>query len=353
MEMNTRLQVEHPVTEEITGQDLVEWQLRVASGERLPLKQDELSINGWAMEARLYAEDPASGFLPSTGRLQYFELPGPSKGKTDRVDTGVRRGDEISPFYDPMIAKLIVHRETRDAARKALALDCSLVECWPVRTNAQFLVNALQDSDFSRGDVDTGLIPRNAYTLAPTGEPSEVALQSVAHMIVDRIKGGNAAHIRETYLDQDTGPWSQLSGFRSNAGRAPIALRLTDGRHVFKVAFTEISMDVSRWVERTNDGYLVNDLGSTFVLNEARTSGSADGAADDGTVISPMPGKIIALEVRQGDRVKKGQKLLTLEAMKMEHSLVAPFDGMVAELNAAAGAQVTEGTLLVRVEKEE
>jgi 3-methylcrotonyl-CoA carboxylase alpha subunit len=353
MEMNTRLQVEHPVTEEITGQDLVEWQLRVASGEKLPLKQDELSINGWAMEARLYAEDPASGFLPSTGLLKYFDLPARRKGENDRVDTGVRRGDEISPFYDPMIAKLIVHRDTRDAARLALAHDCADVECWPVRTNAQFLVNALEHPDFAGGDVDTGLIVRAADTLTPSGQPSEVALQSVAHMIVDRVKGGNAACIRQTYLDQDDGPWAQLSGLRLGAERAATTLRLTDGRHVFDVTFDDISMDASRWVERNDDGYLVNDIGATFLLNEARASGATAGSASDGAIISPMPGKIIALEVAAGEAVTKGQKLLTLEAMKMEHSLAAPFDGVVAELNAEAGAQVSEGALLARIEKGE
>jgi 3-methylcrotonyl-CoA carboxylase alpha subunit len=353
MEMNTRLQVEHPVTEEVTGVDLVEWQLRVASGEKLPLTQEELSINGWAMEARLYAEDPATGFLPSTGPLKYFRLPAPTRNMRDRVDTGVREGGEISPFYDPMIAKLIVHRETRDAACKALALDCSAVSCWPVRTNAQFLVNALQDPDFVAGDVDTGLIVRKADALTPTGQPSEVALQSVAHMVVDRVKGGRPTTIRETYLSRQDGPWTQLDGMRLNADPALTQLRLTDGRHVFDVVFDEISMSGSRWVERTDDGYLVNDLGASFMLSEARAEGVTGAAAGDGAIISPMPGKIIALEVSAGDAVTRGQKLLTLEAMKMEHSLVAPFDGKVAELNAEAGAQVSEGALLVRIEKGE
>jgi 3-methylcrotonyl-CoA carboxylase alpha subunit len=354
MEMNTRLQVEHPVTEEITGVDLVEWQLRVASGEPLPLRQDELAIDGWAMEARLYAEDPASGFLPSTGRLKYFHLPLPAKGETGRVDTGVGEGDEISPFYDPMIAKLIVHRETRDAARKALALDCSDVECWPVRTNAQFLVNALQNPDFVAGDVDTGLIVRDAETLTPSGQPSETALQSVANMVVDRLKGGKAADSGATYHSvQDKGPWAQLAGLRLSADPAHTELRLTDGRHVFAVLFDESRAGGSRWVERTDDGYLVNDLGVTFMLTEARASAAAGGGTSDGAIVSPMPGRIIAVAVAQGETVTKGQKLVTLEAMKMEHSLVAPFDGIVAELAAVEGAQVSEGALLARIEKGE
>jgi 3-methylcrotonyl-CoA carboxylase alpha subunit len=306
------------------------------------------------MEARLYAEDPANGFLPSTGPLKYFRLPGRSKGRTDRVDTGVREGSEISPFYDPMIAKLIVHRETRDEARKALSLDCSEVECWPVRTNAQFLVNALQDPDFAAGHVDTGLIVRSAETLVPSGQPSEEALQSVAHLALERLKGSGAKSSKDTYhFAPENGPWSQLSGLRLNRDAAPAELRLTDGRHVFDVLVDTRRKIASRWVEQTDDGYLVNDLGTTFMLNEARVDGAAGGAVGDGAIISPMPGKIIALEVSAGDAVTKGQKLLTLEAMKMEHSLTAPFDGKVAELNAAAGAQVSEGALLVRIEKVE
>ncbi|MEC9018167.1 MAG: biotin carboxylase N-terminal domain-containing protein, partial [Pseudomonadota bacterium] len=175
MEMNTRLQVEHPVTEAITGQDLVEWQLRVASGEPLPCTQDQLSITGWAMEARLYAEDPAKGFLPSIGRLDAFDL-----GESVRIDTGVVRGATISPFYDPMIAKMIAHGDTRDDARVALAqaLDRSVV--WPLRTNAGFLVKALNHADFAAGDVDTGLIAREGEGLMPSALPGAAALSRAA-----------------------------------------------------------------------------------------------------------------------------------------------------------------------------
>src|SRR6185295_4452153 len=156
MEMNTRLQVEHPVTEEITGQDLVEWQLRVASGEKLPKKQGELSINGWAIEARLYAEDPVKGFLPSVGRLEHFDL-----GEEGRIETGVEEGDAISPFYDPMIAKLIASGSDREEAIGALAAILDEVEVWPVRTNAGFLFNALLEPEFGAADIDTGFIEKN------------------------------------------------------------------------------------------------------------------------------------------------------------------------------------------------
>src|SRR5690242_13603178 len=162
MEMNTRLQVEHPVTEEITGQDLVEWQLRVASGEKLPKKQDELAINGHAIEARLYAEDPAKGFLPSVGKLEHFDL-----GDEGRIETGVEEGDSISPFYDPMIAKLVAHGEDRAGAIDALVTMLDGIEVWPVRTNAAFLLNALIEPDFEEAEIDTGFIEKHADAIIP------------------------------------------------------------------------------------------------------------------------------------------------------------------------------------------
>ncbi len=353
MEMNTRLQVEHPVTEEITGVDLVEWQLRVAAGAVLPKRQDELSINGWAMEARLYAEDPAKGFLPSVGRLRHFSLPPNSKRSPVRNETGVEEGDEITPFYDPMIAKIIVHRETREQAARSLSLDCSSVRCWPVKTNASFLWRTLESYDFISGDIDTGLIARETDHLVQPDEPSEIALQSVAQMAFDEGRGGRPAHIRETYLSIPNGPWNRQVGTRLNRSPAKALFRLTDGSTTHAVEFDEISMSAARWVERVDEGYLVDDLGSTFVLNVARVGGGDSIHAHDGDILSPMPGKIIAVEVAAGQVVTKGQKLLTLEAMKMEHSLVAPFDGIVAELNAVAGAQVQVEALLARIEAAE
>jgi 3-methylcrotonyl-CoA carboxylase alpha subunit len=353
MEMNTRLQVEHPVTEEITGQDLVEWQLRVASGEPLPLKQEELSIDGWAMEARLYAEDPANGFLPSTGPLKYFELPMSTPNQRDRVDTGVQEGSEVTPFYDPMIAKLIVHRQTREGARIALALDCGAVECWPVRTNARFLVNALEDSDFAAGEVDTGLIVRNSDSLVPSDQAPELVLKSVAQVALNRGKGNRIDLIMDPGMPQPKSAWNWTVGFRLNAAPAPTVVRLSERGHNYSVEVDAASAIPMAYVELVDEGYLVSAAGQTFMFTETRAEGAAGGATGDGAIISPMPGKIIALEVAAGDAVSKGQKLLTLEAMKMEHSLTAPFDGKVAELNAEAGAQVSEGALLVRIEKGE
>ena len=349
MEMNTRLQVEHPVTEEITGVDLVEWQLRVASGEALPKRQDELAINGWAMEARLYAEDAAHGFLPSTGTLTHFGLHKTHGVSGRRIDTGVEKGDVISPYYDPMIAKLIAHGDTRSEAVAKLSTMCARVECWPVKSNAQFLLNLLGEPEFEDGDVDTGLIIRELDSLIPETEPTALALQSVATIAIHRALGGNPDNIRETYIRRPNSPWSWSRGFRLNAPVKPTSIRLVNGAKVHDVLFDEQDVGGLLWVSAEKEGYLVSEDGNTFVLTIARTDGLSGGAALDGAILSPMPGKVIAVEVSAGDAVAKGQKLLTLEAMKMEHTLVAPFDGIVAELNVKAGDQVQVEAILVRV----
>ena len=342
MEMNTRLQVEHPVTEEITGQDLVEWQLRVASGEPLPLKQEELSINGWAMEARLYAENPATGFLPSSGRIDDMIF-----DHRIRIETGVEEGDTVSPFYDPMIAKLVVSAATRDGARHALmdALDASYVS--PLKTNAGFLYECLDNSAFASGDVDTGLIAKEGDALLPAPTPSSAAIDAAAR------------RYRFDWLDWSRIDWAErafrggLFGFRLNAARRDdVGLFGANGLVIGSSRRFEDSFGLATTM--TRDGkILVTERGETYLFELRPKGGAAGGAAGDGAIVSPMPGKIIALEVVAGQEVTKGQKLLTLEAMKMEHSLTAPFDGKVAELNAEAGAQVGEGELLVRIEKGE
>jgi 3-methylcrotonyl-CoA carboxylase alpha subunit len=349
MEMNTRLQVEHPVTEEITGVDLVEWQLRVASREPLPKRQDELAIQGWAMEARLYAEDVAAGFLPSTGPLKHFNLYGPRQGRRCRIETGVGQGDEISPFYDPMIAKLVTHAPNRADAIKNLSDMCERVQCWPVKCNAQFLANLLGEPDFEDGNVDTGLIQRQMEDLIPETQPSELALQSVAIVAVDRAFGGQASTIRDTYINRPAGPWRWVRGFRANAPAKPTLVRLNDGKVDHEVVFEEIDVGHSLYVTVEDEGYLMSENGNTFVLTESRYESGHGHHAYDGDILSPMPGRIIAVEVAAGDRVTKGQKLVTLEAMKMEHSLTAPFDGVVAELNATPGAQVQVEAVLARI----
>lgn len=325
MEMNTRLQVEHPVTEEITGVDLVEWQLRVASGEPLPKRQDALAIQGWAMEARLYAEDPAKGFLPSTGPLEVFDIDNGASAFGGRIDTGVYEGAEVSPFYDPMIAKVIAHGEDRDAARVLLSDMLEDVAIWPVKTNAAFLVNALAHPDFAAGEVDTGLIGRDGEAMAEEPVPSPEALSDSALSLVAP---------------------SLSAGFRLNAAPRATAHFLLDGETV------EVALD-GEPAEVTASSVLIAESGMVWELSPWRVDGSHGGHGGDGVIVAPMPGKIIAVEVSEGQAVTKGQKLLTLEAMKMEHTLTAPFDGTVAELNATAGGQVQVDALLVKIEASE
>ncbi|MBD8677469.1 acetyl/propionyl/methylcrotonyl-CoA carboxylase subunit alpha [Sphingomonas sp. CFBP 13720] len=327
MEMNTRLQVEHPVTEAITGTDLVEWQLRVASGEPLPLRQDQLSITGWAMEARLYAENPATGFLPSTGPLTHLRLP------TDiRVDAGVGEGDEVTPHYDPMIAKLIVHRPTRDAAAGALAQAASSVEVWPVRTNAAFLAACAGHPDFRAARIDTGFIERHLDVLVPEPQPSEAVIAAAAAALVPTDPAG--------------GPWGALTGFRTNATadlRVAVAIGGKTHVAVAEAGPPPVAIGEDRVIFADGEGW-------AFAPPVAGGGGGA--AASDGAILSPMPGRVIAVDIAMGDVVTAGQRLLVLEAMKMEQALLAPFDGTVEALTIATGDQVAEGVVLARIAKD-
>ncbi|WP_296679383.1 biotin carboxylase N-terminal domain-containing protein [Novosphingobium sp.] len=339
MEMNTRLQVEHPVTEEITGVDLVEWQLRVASGEALPKRQDELAINGWAMEARLYAEDPAKGFLPSVGRLDRLRF-----GQADRIETGVFEGAAVSPFYDPMIAKVVCHAADREDCIDELECALSGTEIWPVRTNAGFLVKALRSEKFRSAEIDTGFIADAGEALIPGNDPDDGVVLVAARIAMDRTMHA-------------------MAGFRLNAApRASIALWFDGKTRVVDLsqAWDEtISMgnheaDFYSHKDCVASGYIDGD--SVIAFNDGTaysfdlaTRGTGHAHAHDGDILSPMPGKIIAVEVAEGQAVTKGQKLLTLEAMKMEHTLTAPFDGTVSELAATPGAQVQVEALLARI----
>jgi 3-methylcrotonyl-CoA carboxylase alpha subunit len=344
MEMNTRLQVEHPVTEEITGVDLVEWQLRVASGEPIPLRQEELSISGHAIEARLYAEDPAKGFLPSTGHLKYFDIE-PSRRNPARIDTGVEQGAKISPFYDPLIAKIIVHRDTREDAIAALALNAQGVSCWPVKTNARFLSNLLSDEDYRSGNMTTGLIEAKADTINPDDVPSVKALGFAAHYYL--LEGRVNEPLYPSDDDQERlAAWKAPTGFRLNAEPRKPSIALARGNDTF-VAQPEYSY---RWAEVVSEGLLVRDDGLSHVFNLARCDGTGHHHAHDGDIIAPMPGKVIAVDVAEGDQVTAGQRLMVLEAMKMEHALTAPFDGVVAELSVSAGSQVQVEAVLAVVE---
>ncbi len=354
MEMNTRLQVEHPVTEEITGVDLVEWQLRVASGEKLPKTQDELEINGWAMEARLYAEDPAKGFLPSIGKLSLYRVNASLSG--ERFETGYSEGDTVTPYYDPMIAKFVVRGASRIVAAKRLRKLAGGAQIWPVRTNARFLGRCAGHPEFLSGDVDTGFIARHEAELtAPGSGPTPQMLkQAATAAVIDAMPRGawGEGKFGEQSLGPELNPWTNMDGAGLRLNRAPsyeVHLEFDDGGRV--VAEFDPDWKGGLYPDRRDGWAVFHELGQTIGFRRARGESTAGAAIGDGAIVSPMPGKIIALAVRQGEAVSKGQKLLTLEAMKMEHSLTAPFDGIVAELGAMEGAQVSEGALLARIEK--
>jgi 3-methylcrotonyl-CoA carboxylase alpha subunit len=329
MEMNTRLQVEHPVTEAITGQDLVEWQLRVASGERLPLRQDQIVIDGWAMEARLYAENPATGFLPSTGPLDRLRFP-----SHIRVDSGVEEGGEVTAFYDPMIAKLIVHAATRTGAAGQLAAAAGGTQVWPVRTNAAFLARAAAHPDFVAGRIDTGFIARHTGALIPSGEPSAAVQQEAAFAMLPQAAGE---------------PWTALAGFRANAS----ASRHIDVEIAGKPYLVEMIDASSGQGQAVHVGFerVLFFNGEAWPFGAPRAQHGSGDAVGDGAILSPMPGRVVSVLVTPGAEVGKGQRLVVVEAMKMELALVAPFDGIVTQMFAAEGAQVIEGAVLAKIDK--
>jgi 3-methylcrotonyl-CoA carboxylase alpha subunit len=330
MEMNTRLQVEHPVTEQITGQDLVEWQLRVAAGEALPLRQHELRIDGCAMEARLYAENPETGFLPSTGVLRHLHLP-----DGVRIDSGVTAGDEVSGYYDAMLAKLIVHAADRPSAAEKLAHACAAVEIWPVHSNAALLTQLASAPEFLNANIDTGFIERHSKTLLAPPEPDDALTRAAAYALLASVPAD---------------PWSALVGWR---GSAPD----------FREVSVEINGKLYQAVPEESepaarvfviDGELLLFAGGTPWRCRAPTVARDAAAREhaDGAMVSPMPGRIVSVATQAGAAVKRGQRLVVLEAMKMEHAITAPFDGVVSDLPVSEGDQVTEGTILVRVRKE-
>ncbi|MDE8346700.1 MAG: biotin carboxylase N-terminal domain-containing protein [Acidocella sp.] len=328
MEMNTRLQVEHPVTEAITGLDLVEWQLRVAAGEKLPLAQSEITRTGHAIEARLYAETPETGFLPSIGRIAHLRLP----TQQLRVDSAVEAGTEVTPYYDPMIAKLIAHAATREMAVGRLATACEAVEIWPVNTNAAFLARALRDPVFGAGGVDTGFIPAHMAALCTAAVPSDGVLAAAAMARLEAAKMPAA--------------WR---GFRLNAPPS-LLVRLQREGVVHEIGPASPPGRAPN-VVAMGDELVVFDQGHAFAFRDVTaTPGMADAGGGDGTMMSPMPGHILSVAVAEGERVAKGAALVVMEAMKMELTLSAPFDGVVTGLVARLGARVAEGVVLCRIE---
>jgi 3-methylcrotonyl-CoA carboxylase alpha subunit len=344
MEMNTRLQVEHPVTEAITGIDLVEWQFRIASGERLPLKQDQIVAKGHAVEARLYAEDPANDFLPSTGKLWALRLP---QGEGVRVDSGIAEGDAITPFYDPMIAKIIAHGATRGEAldRLAAALGCTLIA--GPKTNLALLKALCEARNFRDGAFDTGFIERNLVSLVGARGPDEAA-----------IRAGIAALLRRGRAPCGKSPWDARDAFQLGPARREAISVMIEGERVEDALLwpgPRVLIDgrdgaAEGAVIEAGDAILVVNQGRQTALREVDPFGGEDtDSAGEGSVISPMHGRLIALFVANGDRVMRGQRLAIIEAMKMEHALVAPCDGEISELSLPVGAQAPEGARLMVV----
>ena len=375
MEMNTRLQVEHPVTEAITGLDLVEWQLRVASGEKLPLMQSELRINGHAIEARICAESPDNNFLPATGTLHVYEKPACSsfERSTVRIDDGVRQGDTISPFYDSMVAKLIVHGQTREEALARLDEALAHTRIVGLNTNVQFLRYVVRSDSFANANLDTALIPREQAALF-NQEPIGLAMSA-------------AASIAQTLLSEgaleNADPFSRRDGWQSHgvtlrrfefefhgaSAKAELTylhdgvlhLEVLDpaGDAVGPLVFSKVSGGIDlqfagrrMLVEIHQHGeinHVFAAMGATRITVIDRLAHAGEAHADTGRLTAPMPGKVVSFAVKAGDKVSKGQALAVMEAMKMEHSIAAPADGVVAELLYAPGDQVAEGAELLKI----
>ncbi len=386
MEMNTRLQVEHPVTEAITGLDLVEWQLRVASGEPLPMQQGDLKIQGHAIEARICAENPDNQFLPATGRLAVYRkpahvafqppLPRAGEGRGEglvRFDDGVREGDAISPFYDSMVAKLIVHGATRAEALAKLDAALAQTRIVGLATNVQFLRHVVRSDAFATAKLDTALIPREAANLFnqdPVGRPLAVAA-AVAQTLVHEKAGETADPFSRTDGWRPFGLTQRRFDFEYQ-GEALIAqltylhdgaLSLSVGEVAGPLAFSPLPADSGTKLDLQFNGqrqtvqswqfgesvHLFCDLGATVITELDALAHAGETAAEGGRLTAPMPGKVVSFAVKAGDSVKKGQPLAVMEAMKMEHTIAAPTDGTVAELLFAPGDQVAEGAELLKL----
>ncbi|GAB4398012.1 MAG: acetyl/propionyl/methylcrotonyl-CoA carboxylase subunit alpha [Rhodoferax sp.] len=373
MEMNTRLQVEHPVTEAITGLDLVEWQLRVAAGEPLPLAQEQIKITGHAIEARICSESPDHDFLPATGRLDVYAKPPHSRFAVApvRFDDGVRAGDTITPFYDPMVAKLIVHGADRAQALARLDAALAATHIVGLHTNVQFLRHVVQSPSFAQARLDTGLIAREAAQLFNQRRvaPDWAAAAVVAHTV----QGERDTQTADPFTRADG--WRVLGQLRRRfdfeLGGEPISAQLTYlGGAALRLRVGDAESDL-RWTLQPDGAldlcwndrrapvhvYKKGDAAHVFTAQGAiemividRLAHAGEVHTEGGRLTAPMPGKVVSFAVQAGDVVKKGQPLAVMEAMKMEHTIAAPADGTVAELLYAPGDQVAEGAELLRLE---
>lgn len=381
MEMNTRLQVEHPVTEKITGEDLVEWQLRVADGEKLPKAQEELSINGHAFEVRIYAEDPQNDFLPATGKLVHMRMP----SETDhvRVDTGVYEGGEVSIHYDPMIAKLITWDVDRTSALRRMASALNDVQIVGVTTNTGFLGNIARHPAFERGEVETGFIPHYQDDLIPA--PTTPDNEALAFAALDILLTRDAEAIKYAAQSSDPySPWHSTAGFRLNDDnhhdlilrhdgadlRVKVHYRdqgyvidMPDGSAIIASAeYDENGIIVTRLDNVRKRASVLRDGNRLMIFRDGRSdlleifdplaaAGGTEGTG--GGLTAPMPGKIIAVMTKAGQSVTAGDKLVVMEAMKMEHTISAPVTGTVKEVFFGVGDQVDDGAELIAIEEAE
>jgi 3-methylcrotonyl-CoA carboxylase alpha subunit len=359
LEMNTRLQVEHPVTEAVTGLDLVEWQFRVAAGEPLPLKQGEIACAGAAIEARVYAEDPEHNFLPSAGLIHSMDFKGGERSRGIRIDAGFEAGDSVTPFYDPMIAKVIVHGGTRAEALAALvkALDDAVV-IGP-KTNLAFLSKLLRSPEFEAGRVDTGFIDANLGRLgAQPHPPNRKAVHAAARLLIKRRDEG-----RESPL-HPFDPWRVADSFELMGSRrisvdatvdgVPMRAHLLEGANVNPLAKNEgAEAGAAVTLHEAKGGvYAFAGGRQAFVeLVDPFAKADAGAAEGDAAIRAPMNGRLVAVAVEDGETVEAGQRLAVVEAMKMEHALVAPYAGVVQDLIVSVGEQVEMGETIMRVEK--
>ena len=357
LEMNTRLQVEHPVTEAITGFDLVEWQLRVAAGEKLPRAQDQISLSGHAVEARVYAEDPVRGFLPSTGLLQVVRWP---EGEGIRVDTGVREGQEVTPYYDPMLAKVIAYAPTRTGALARLDAALGATAIAGPRTNVAFLRELVRSPAMQAGKMDTSVIERDLASLAAARPPDHAAAARAVEELVKREQARIAGRAARR-SDERRSPWNASDAFDFGARREiQLSIRINGDTARARVRFSGNGPRATVEGKDSVDCQLVEVDGGLVAIREDRADfirlGDAvavdlDHLDADGVVSAPMHGKVLSIEVKVGDRVSKGQRLAVVEAMKMEHALNAYADGTVAEVAVTAGSQVAEGARLIVIKE--
>jgi 3-methylcrotonyl-CoA carboxylase alpha subunit len=359
--MNTRLQVEHPVTEAVTGLDLVEWQFRVAAGEPLPLEQREIACAGSAIEARVYAEDPEHNFLPSAGLIQAMTFKGEESAEGVRVDTGFAAGDSVTPYYDPMIAKVIVHGATRAEALAELVSELHDAVVIGPKTNLAFLGNLLGSPEFQAGAIDTGFIDANLGRLgAQPHPPNRKAVHVAARLLIERRDEGKPSPLHA--FD----PWRVADSFELIGSRrtavdvtvdgVPMQVRLVEGANVDPIARNEGAEagDAVTLHEAKGGVYAFAGGRQAFVeLVDPFAQADAGAGEGDGAVRAPMTGRLVAVAVADGETVEAGQRLAVVEAMKMEHALAAPYTGVVRDLEAGVGDQVETGETIMRVEKAE